>query len=208
MPVIAITGGVGSGKSTAAEYFKDLGAIVFSADVEARNVLQPGNSAFAKVVAAFGRSYLQPNGNLDRRRLGDLVFADVSARKRLEEITHPAIYESLRQKITDVQRANQNAIVMVEIPLLYETGTESAYDAVIAVTSTRDVQARRLGARDSLGREDVEKRIKAQLPMEEKAARADYLIQNNGNRDALKRAVRTIWKQIALSGTESSTKTR
>ena len=208
MPVIAITGGVGTGKSTAAEYFRELGAVVFSADEAAREVLSPGSQALSEVIAEFGPSYLRHDGSLDRHLLGDLVFSDPIARKRLEEITHPAIRDLLHARVEETRRRQPDTPIFVEIPLLYETGTESAYDAVITVASCRDVQVRRLAARDRLNPQEIDKRIAAQLPMEEKAACADYLIDNDGNRDALKRAVRSVWDQIVLSGTESNTKSR
>src|SRR5262245_36199647 len=136
MPVVAITGGVGSGKSTAAEFFRELGAVVLSADQAARQIMLPGAETFREVIQAFGEEYLLPDGSLDRKRLGELIFSDPSARKRLEEITHPAIHALLRAEVQMTLQRDPGALVVVEIPLLYETGGESEYDAVITVSSS------------------------------------------------------------------------
>jgi dephospho-CoA kinase len=203
MPVIAITGGVGAGKSAVASDFRDIGATVFSADEAAREVLEPGSATLDAVFREFGPNYFLADGRLDRRRMAELVFSDSDARKRLESIMHPPIRRLLTERTNEVLSKNPKAFVFVEVPLLYETGAKSGYDAVIAVIAFRKNQVRRLRERDGLDEKEVNKRIATQLPMEEKALRADYVIDNNGNRDALKRAVRSVWDQIVGSGTKS-----
>src|SRR5258708_31670234 len=113
MPVIAITGGVGAGKSTVAALFKELGAEVFSADEVAREVLELGSPILSKVISAFGRDFMLPEGRLDRKKLGDLVFSDPKAMKRLESTTHPEIRRLLRMRIDEALHQNPNAIVVV-----------------------------------------------------------------------------------------------
>ena len=203
MPVIAITGGVGAGKSSVASLFADLGANALSADVAAREVLEPGSKALDTVIREFGRDFLQPDGSLDRKKMAALVFSKSEARLRLEAITHPAIREVIRKRISSILDGAPDAVIVVEVPLLYETGIESGYDAVIAVVSSKENQVSRLAARDGLSAAEIEKRIAAQLTMEEKARRADYVIENDGNRDALKQKVRSVWDRILKSGTES-----
>jgi dephospho-CoA kinase len=203
MPVIAITGGVGAGKSTVALQFSDLGAVVFSADEIAREVLNPGSAVLEEVIREFGREYILPDGRLDRKKMGNLVFSDSSSRRRLEQITHPAIRQILQERVSRVLADQPDAVVVVEVPLLYESGMESGYDAVIAVIASKENTVQRLSKRDGLSAAEIEKRIAAQLPMQEKAMRANYVIQNDGKRDALKDLVRSIWDQFLSSGTES-----
>src|SRR5260221_9217177 len=200
MPVIAITGGVGAGKSSVAALFKELGATVLSADEAAREVLEPASPILSQVIREFGASFMQTDGSLDRKRLGDLVFSDSTARKRLESITHPHIRRLLKSRIDEALAQRPNGVVVAEVPLLYETQMESEYDAVIAVVASKETLFSRLKERNGLNQKEVEKRITSQLSMQEKATRSDYIIENDGNRDALRHSVLEIWDRIVMSG--------
>ena len=180
MPLIGITGGLGTGKSTVLSLFAERGAVTLSADEAAREVLGPGSPALAEVVDFFGPEICRPDGSLDRARLAERVFADPEARTRLEEITHPRILQLLRARIDEARRAAPNAVIVVEAPLLYEAGMESWFDYVVVVTSSREQQVARAMARSGMTREEAESRIAAQMPLGEKTSRAEFAIANDG----------------------------
>jgi dephospho-CoA kinase len=148
------------------------------ADVVAREVVRPGEPGLAAVVEAFGQGMLRSDGTLDRRRLGRLVFADPAARRRLEAILHPAILEAMRRRLDALRRQPEAPpLVIAVVPLLFEAGCESLADGVLLVSASREEQVRRLVARDGLTREEALQRLEAQMPLEEKAGRADWVIE-------------------------------
>ena len=145
MRVLGLTGGIGSGKSLVASLFARLGAEVVDADQLAREVVEPGQPALAQIVESFGADILLPEGRLDRARLGQLVFADPSARARLNAITHPAILERMRQEIA--ARAGRDGLLVLDIPLLYESGRQNLVEKVVVVWVDRATQLERLTGR-------------------------------------------------------------
>jgi dephospho-CoA kinase len=177
MRLIGLTGGIASGKSTFAAALRAQGVPVVDADQLARAVVAPGSPALARIGQAFGPGVLAPDGTLDRQALGALVFADPAARRRLEAITHPAIREAMQAE-TERLAAAGHALAVYEAPLLYEVGLEGAMALVVVVHAPRAAQLDRLVKRDGLSRAEAEARLAAQLPVEEKAARADVVIDN------------------------------
>lgn len=175
---IALTGGIATGKSHVVSRLREAGVPVADADLIAREVVAPGTPALAAIVGRFGGSILTPEGLLDRARLGDLVFRDSDTRRDLEAIVHPAIRRRIDEFFTSLPRATSFA--MADIPLLYETHRESQFDKVIVVACTPATQIDRVMARDGLSREDAERRLAAQWPIQEKIARADYVIRTDG----------------------------
>lgn len=178
--VLGLTGGIASGKSSVAAIFAELGAVVVSADQLAREAVAPGSPALEALVAAFGPSVLTSTGELDRKAVGRLVFADPVARERLNAVTHPAIARLSAARL-DTLRTQGVPLVVYEAPLLLEAGAEQRVDRVLVVTVDPGLQRQRLAARDRLDGPAIEARIAAQWPQAEKVARADYVIDNSGS---------------------------
>lgn len=177
---MGLTGGIASGKSAVSRQLAELGCRVVDADVLAREVVAPGEPAWRAIVAEFGREVLGPDGQLDRKRLGALVFADPARRKILEAITHPVIM-ARRQAILDAWAAEGfDGIVVLDIPLLIEVGAAAHVDRVVLVYAERDVQLERLMGRDTFDRAEAERRIASQMSLAEKVRHAHFVVDNSG----------------------------
>lgn len=193
--VAGLTGGIASGKSSVASMFGELGAAVISADEIAREIVEPGMPAAQDIRTSFGDDVFLPDGTLDRRRLGAIVFRDEAKRRLLERITHPRIRETMRRRIDEAAAAGLP--VIAEIPLLFESEASMALvDVVIVVYVSPDVQLSRLMARDGLSEADARARMDAQLPMAEKVMRADYVIDNVGDPERTRQQVVRIWQEL------------
>ncbi|MFD0673477.1 dephospho-CoA kinase [Cohnella sp. GCM10027633] len=186
---IGLTGGIATGKSTVANLLAARGANVIDLDRIAREIVEPGQPALARIAERFGQAVLREDGSLDRKKLGAIVFADEGERKALESITHPAIRSVMKERMANYEREEPSKLVVVDVPLLYESGLESYYDEVMVVYVPRDEQLRRLMKRDGMSAEDAEKRLSAQMDIEEKKSRADIVIDNAGNSEHTKRQV-------------------
>jgi dephospho-CoA kinase len=182
--LVGLTGGIASGKSTFAALLRERGAPVVDADALAREAVRPGSPALARIAEAFGPQALLPDGGLDRRWLGAKVFADAEARRRLEAITHPAVRALMDAEVRRIGDEG-HALGFYDVPLLYEVGLDRAVDAVVVVWTPRAVQLARLVERDGLTPFEAEARVAAQLPIDEKAARADFVVENAGAPGAL-----------------------
>ena len=189
--VLGLTGGIACGKSTVAGIFRELGAAVVSADLLAREIVRPGSVALAEIAAYFGDWVLDETGNLDRRGMAELIFADARARADLNRITHPAIARLATREFRKHQKAGARLIVY-DAPLLFEAKAEKQVDKVVVVTVHRAQQVARLMSRDGIGRPQALARLEAQMPQNEKAARADYLIDNSGSVEETRRQVREL----------------
>jgi dephospho-CoA kinase len=192
MRVIALTGGIGCGKSLAAEYFADFGAIVIDADQLARAAIERGSAGFDQVVSIFGDSILK-NGDIDRRALGELVFKDPSSKVKLENIIHPWVRQEFEEAV-DSLKADETLVY--EIPLLFETGGQDRFDIVVTIESSMENRVTRLRAR-GLHISEIEARIAAQATREQRESIADFLIENDGSEDELLRKVENIWDELA-----------
>jgi dephospho-CoA kinase len=188
MRVFGLTGNIGSGKSTVAAMLREAGIPVLDADRISRQVTAPGGRAYDAVVQAFGRGILLDDGSVDRKRLGEIVFADPSSRKRLEKFTHPAILEAMKEAIAGIERDGHRAAV-VEATLIHETGRKGLFEAVIMVTCDRETAISRLAARDGMSRGQAEARLRAQMDAGRKAGASDYVIDNSGTLDETRRQV-------------------
>ncbi len=194
MKVVALTGGIGSGKSLVANYFFSLGAEVIDADQLARQAIERGSEGFDEVLTAFGDGILK-DGDIDRRALGELIFSDPDKRKLLEGIIHPRVQQALadaRKSLVDDQ------ILIYEIPLLVETNAASKFDLVITVEAPLDTRIDRLKKRGLL-QSEIEKRIANQVTPEARKAVANIVIENNGSEEELLRKVETIWEELNAS---------
>jgi dephospho-CoA kinase len=182
--LVGLTGGIATGKSTFAALLRARGVPVVDADALARAAVAPGTPALAEVARTFGPEAIAEDGTLDRRRMAALVFADPEARRRLEAITHPAV-RRLVQEETARLAAGGHDLAFYDVPLLFEVGLERDLDSVVVVHAPRSVQQERLARRDGLGPAEADARLAAQMDVEEKAARADFVVENAGSREAL-----------------------
>ncbi|MEM7433733.1 MAG: dephospho-CoA kinase [Myxococcota bacterium] len=178
-PVVGLTGGIACGKTTVASMFGELGIPVIDADDLAREVVEPGTPGLARVVAEFGEQVLDGAGQLDRKRLADVVFDDDDARKRLNAILHPLIGAAGATHIAELQ-THPAPYILYEAALLVETGSYKAFGALVVVSADPRVQKERLVKRDGLSDEEADARIASQLPLSEKEAVADYVVANDG----------------------------
>ncbi|HEU4692162.1 MAG TPA: dephospho-CoA kinase [Vicinamibacterales bacterium] len=196
MKRVALTGGIATGKSVVRGELEKLGVPTIDADTVARDVVAPGTPALAAIVARFGNGVLDQIRELDRRKLGTIVFANADARRDLERIVHPAVQASIEAWLLAMERQKHNLAVAV-IPLLYETGRERDFDIVVTTACAADEQLRRVTARDSLSEVQARQRIAAQLSTEEKVRRADYAIWTDGSYDETRRQVVELLEQLA-----------
>jgi len=182
MKVYGLTGGIATGKSTVEGVLRDLGIPTFDADEYARKVVEPGQPAYHEIVGAFGDGVLAPDGTLDRKALGQVVYGDPAKRRRLERITHPRIMGTIFDEVAELGRAGE-PIAVVSAALLFEAGYHDDFDGVLVVTCTAAEQLRRIIERDGFTEEQARQRIEAQMPLGDKAALADWLIDTSGDRE-------------------------
>ena len=193
MLVVGLTGGIGSGKSLAAQFFAELGALVIDADQLARDAIERGSDGFDELIATFGDSILS-NGLVDRRALGELVFRDAEAKKKLEGIIHPIVRREFEEA---VQSLEQDQILIYEIPLLFETKALERFDYIVTVESDMQLRKERL-LKKGLRNSEVESRIAAQASREERVSIADQVFENNGSEDELLRSVENLWELLKM----------
>jgi dephospho-CoA kinase len=190
--LVGLTGGIATGKSTVAEAFRRLGCVLIDADVLAREVVEPGEPAYREIVAAFGREVLGPDGALDRKKLGTIVFADAAKRKRLEAITHPRIRERVLRRLEALAARDFDGIALFDAPVMIESGNYKTMDRLVVVVTDPATQAARLWARDGTGEDEGRRRIASQMPLGEKAKLADYVIDNSGDPERTAAEVRRV----------------
>jgi dephospho-CoA kinase len=191
MRVIALTGGIGCGKSHAAQYFAELGALVIDADQLARAAIERGSDGFDEVVALFGDSILK-DGNIDRKALGELIFKDPTAKAKLENIVHPFVRREFEEAVASLKG---DQVLVYEIPLLVETKAHERFDVVITVESEMENRIARLRGR-GMHISEIQGRIAAQATREQRIEVADFLIENDGSEDELLRQVENIWDSL------------
>lgn len=189
---VGLTGGIGSGKSTAANLFAGHGIEVIDADQVARAVTAPGTPALDSITRKFGSEVLGPDGSLDRKALGGRVFSDASARRWLEQLLHPLIRECMDRRAADCD----DPFCILEIPLLVESGRHHDMDCVVVVHCAREVRIRRLGASRGMTRAESERIMAQQATDEDRLAAADYIINNDGDLSALRRQVDEVYAEL------------
>lgn len=195
MKVVALTGGIGAGKSLVANFFFTLGAQVIDADQLARRAIERGSDGFDEVVNAFGDEILK-DGDIDRRKLGEIVFSDPEKRKILESIIHPRVQKAL----ADARKSlAEGEILIYEIPLLVETNAASKFDSVITVEAPLDARIERLKER-GLFQNEIERRISSQATSEQRISVADFVIHNEGSEEELLGKVEAIWEELNAPG--------
>lgn len=193
MLVVALTGGIGAGKSTVAQNFAELGALVIDADQLARIAIERGSDGFAEVLLRFGDEIIL-NGDIDRKKLAEIVFSDEAARKDLEKIIHPRVQAIFAEAVADL---DHDDILIYEIPLLVETDAAEKFDYVITVEADMDIRIARL-LKKGLYISQIEKRMAAQATQESREAIADHVIRNDGDEDSLLRQVENLWESVLV----------
>lgn len=200
--LLGLSGGIGSGKSTVSSLFQELGAVIIDADAIVHELQAPGTPLLAKLVEAFGPNVLTPDGALDRKALGAIVFDDPAARAELGRLVHPPVAETMAQR-SEAARAAGSELIVLDIPLLFEgraAGTGNAarmgYDSTLLVWVPVEVQIERTIARDACSRDEAQARIDAQLPIDEKRALADRVIDNSGTHEQTRTQVESVYAEL------------
>jgi len=193
---VGLTGGISTGKSTVARMFADLGCHLLDADLIVRELFRPGETVNRAVVILFGDRVLAADGSINRSVLGEIVFNDPLARQLLNSLVHPEVIKREKQWQEELHRQDPNAIGIVESALMIEAGTYTNYDKVILVTCPPEVQRRRLRERSGLADDQIQARIASQMPMEEKARFADYIIDNSGSLDETRTQVSNVYARL------------
>ena len=195
MKVIGLTGGIGSGKSAVARLLAELGAIIIDADKIGHEALKRDTEVWHEVVAAFGQQILTPAGNINRRKLGEIVFGNPASLLKLNQIMHPRMYERVTAQIEEYRRKGVGVVVL-EAPLLLEAGWASLVDEVWVTVAVEATVLRRLQERTGLSEPESLARIRSQLPVEERVNRADVVINTDGELDELEAKVKGLWQRL------------
>lgn len=196
MRVIGLTGGIASGKSVVTHHLHELGALVIDADQLAREAVAPGGHALAAIVECFGSGVLTGNGSLDRKKLAGIVFNCQEAREKLNSIIHPLVIGETKRLIGQYKREKTGDVVVVDAPLLLETGMATIVDQVWVVAVPENIQIERLMKRDAISEEEARLRMASQMSLADKLKRADRVIDNSGSIDHTMQQVDTLWKEI------------
>lgn len=197
---VGLTGGIGSGKSTVGRMLAALGCHVIDSDLITRTLFLPGDPVNLAVAAAFGPRVTAPDGSIDRKVLGEIVFKDPAARATLNGLVHPAIKQRQAEFLADAASKDPDGIGVVEAALIIEAGNHKNYDRMIVVTCPPDVQRARLRGRTGLSDEEIAARIASQMPMEEKAKYAHFVIDNSGGIESTEAQVLRLWQQLKAGG--------
>jgi dephospho-CoA kinase len=203
--IAGLTGGIASGKSTVSRFLSEAGARIIDADKIAREVVSQGSPGYDAIVSFFGRTILLPDGEIDRKRLGEIIFNDPEKKARLDCIVHPRVFERTAEMICQISSQTPDAVVIMDIPLLMETGMGIHLAEVIVVYVPEVLQLERLMKRDGIDKQAAMARIRSQMPIEEKRKRATVVIDNSGTMSDSRRqalAVFTRLKQKSKNGTE------
>jgi dephospho-CoA kinase len=200
--IVGLTGGIGSGKSTVARMFAELGATVIDADAIVHELQAPGQPMLRAIAETFGEELIGADGALDRAALGAIVFRDPAARKRLNDIVHPEVGKEFARRVRTALDGGA-ALLLLDIPLLFEgrragTGTSATmrFDATVLVAASEETQIARQIERDGASREEALQRIRAQMPLDEKRALADHVIENDGSLEDTRRQVRQVFEAL------------
>lgn len=193
---IGLTGGIACGKSTVARFFVKKGAHLIDFDLLAHQVQKPGKPAWQKVVDYFGKEILQKDKKINRVKLGNIVFADKNKLLKLNKIVHPFVYQEWHSQLDKISKKEKHAIVLSDIPLLFEGKKQHLFDLTILVVVEPEEQIRRLIARNHIPREQAEKRLKSQMPIKEKKDLADIIIDNRESISQTEKTVKKVWQNL------------
>jgi dephospho-CoA kinase len=193
---VGLTGGIGCGKSTVARFLEALGAKVIDADGVSRELLQPPNPVHYKVVTHFGQEILKPGGEIDRERLGSIVFADAQKLSELTSIVHPSLIARIEELAEELRSRHPRVVIVVDAALIYEAGVADRFAKIVVAWCRPEQQIERLIAKSGLSRQDALRRMASQLPAEEKRRRADYVIDCSGSLEETRAQVEALYPEI------------
>ncbi|MFZ2445002.1 MAG: dephospho-CoA kinase [Syntrophobacteraceae bacterium] len=193
---IALTGGIATGKSTAAQRFRELGAIILDADVYARRAVEPGTESWKALRELLGAGYFHADGTLKRRELREKIIRDPASRAKLEAVLHPFILSAMWGEWERQKNLHPDSLIIFDIPLLFEGGFDKSFDIVILVYAPPEVQVERLIHRDGLTREEAQRTLSIQYPIESKRAISNYIIDNSGDLDRALLRIDEIWTDL------------
>ncbi|MCX7919806.1 MAG: dephospho-CoA kinase [bacterium] len=195
--VIGITGGIGSGQSTVAQIFQQLGVAIVSADKLAREIMEPGRVGYQAVVKVFGKEYLTSDNRIDRKKLGALVFGNKRKLQLLNRTVHPILIERIKQEIEKLKKTNN--FIGLEAAILFEAKMDSLVDYIVVVYAPRTERLKRIKQRDNLTRREIELRFKSQMPLREKMKLADFIIDNSKSLQETKKQVYSLWRELTCN---------
>ena len=194
--LIGLTGNIGCGKTLVATQFEKLGGHVIDADKISRQLVESGQPALNEIVEQFGESVLTPDRALDRKKLAAIVFDDAARKKALEKILHPRVFQAEQKIYSTLREKDPRALVLIDAALLIESGNYKNVDKVVLVACDEETLIRRVLERGSLSREEIQKRLRSQMSLQEKRKYADYVIDNNSSLDDLNRAVESLFNEL------------
>jgi dephospho-CoA kinase len=197
MKIIGLTGGIGSGKSTVSRFLTELGAVILDVDKVGHEAFKPDTDVWREVVAAFGRQVVTPNGDIDRKKLGEIVFGNPESLSRLNQIMHPRMYDMVKAQLEEYRRQEVDVVVL-KAPLLIEVGWASLVDEVWVTVASQSTVLRRLEKRSGLSEQQSLARIRSQLSSEERVRHADVVIDTECDLNELKPKVYKLWQKLAL----------
>ena len=200
MILVGLTGGVATGKSTVAKMFERCGAVVIDADQLAREVVQPGKPAWQEIVRTFGKDVLNPDRTINRQALGSIVFSHPTKRRRLERIIHPRVARHQQRLTRQAAKKDLHAVVIYDVPLLFEAGIDKRVDKIIVVTADQKTQLARLRKRNGLSRSEALRRIRNQMPLAMKRCRADHILDGTKNRRQLAKDISKLLEGLRQLG--------
>jgi dephospho-CoA kinase len=198
MILVGLTGGVATGKSTVAKMFKQCGATMIDADLLARQVVEPSKPAWREIVKTFGKAVLNPNRSLNRQALGSIVFRNRTKRRQLERIIHPRVAREQQRLVRRIAKRKPHAVILYEVPLLFEAGVDKRVDKIIVVTADRNTQVARLKKRNGHSRTEALRRISSQMPLSKKIRQADYVLNGTLPRPSLRKQIGQLFKSLRL----------
>jgi dephospho-CoA kinase len=204
MILVGLTGGIASGKSLVARVFKDLGAHIIDADRIVHDMLEPGQEAYQEILSQFGEDILLPTHNIDRRKLGEIVFNDADKRAWLNTCLHPRVFHVYSTQVQHLRRWQPDSTIVFDAALLIETGYYRKMNKTVVVYADEEQQIERLAARDNFSRDQAMKRISSQMSLTEKRKLADYVIDNTGTREETERQAREVFKLLKREAERST----
>ena len=197
MIIVGLTGGIATGKSTVAKMFSEEGAHIVDADLIAREVVEKGNPAWERIRAEFGDEILLDNHEIDRDKLGDIIFNDPGKKELLNSIVHPAVFEKIGDRIKEIEQSEPEALVILDVPLLIEARMRDGFSDVVLVYITEEMQVKRLMERDGYSEKDAYARIRSQMPIDEKKDMVDSVIDNSKDLEHTRKQVKNIYTRLS-----------
>ena len=191
---IGLTGGIATGKSSVSDILEQKGATIIDADKIVHKLMEPEHKLWYDIVNVFGDEILLDNRQIDRKKLGKIIFNNQNKREKLNQITHPRVIAEIKNKMDKLEDGDN--IIVAEVPLLFEVGMEDLFTEVWVVTADKEIQIKRLKQRDGLDTEAAQKRIKAQMPLAKKEKLADRIINNNGSKKELLAQINRVWSKV------------